>query len=210
MIKIKMCGITNAQDALWAANLGADYLGLNFYPQSPRKVSVKHAKDLMAQIPPFIKTVGLFVDEPLESVQKIVKSTGLKVVQLHGTETPDYAQQVKNIGVQVIKAMAVEAPLTADKTEPFEGIVDFFLFDHRTPEAPGGTGESFNWEWIQNIPLVTTPWFLAGGLSAANVSKAIKQTNATMVDVCSGVEKSPTRKDFDAMKAFIQAVRSGR
>ena len=95
MAKVKICGITNAQDALWAANLGVDFLGLNFYSQSPRKVSVKHAKELLAQIPPFIKSVGLFVDEPLESLQKTVKATGLKWVQLHGSETPEYAKQVK-------------------------------------------------------------------------------------------------------------------
>jgi phosphoribosylanthranilate isomerase len=207
MAKVKICGITNAQDALWAANLGADFIGLNFYPQSPRKVSVKHAKELLAQIPPFIKTVGLFVDEPFEVLQKTLKATGLKWVQLHGGETPAYVQQVKDLGVTVIKALAVEKPLEPADVAPYQDLVDYFLFDHRTPELAGGTGAAFNWEWIQAIPFVTKPWFLAGGLKPDNVAGAIKQTQAAFVDVCSGVEKSPTRKDYEAMKNFIQAVR---
>lgn len=207
MAKVKICGITNAQDALWAANLGVDFLGLNFYHGSPRKVSLKHAKELIAQIPPFIKTVALFVDEPFESLKKTVTSTGVKIVQLHGVESVDYVRQVKALGVQVIKGIAVGAPLEASATAPYEADVDYFLFDHRTPEQPGGTGQTFNWEWIQTIPFVGRPWFLAGGLTPDNIVAAIKQTQALFVDVCSGVEKSPTRKDFDAMKAFIQRAK---
>jgi len=207
MAKVKICGITNAQDALWAVNLGVDFIGLNFSAASPRKVSVKHAKELLAQIPLFIKTVGLFVDEPLDSLQKIIKSTGLKWIQLHGTETPEYVAQVKALGVSVIKAIAVEKPLEAVDIEPYQDTVDYFLFDHRTPELAGGTGEAFDWDWIQAISFVTKPWFLAGGLKPDNVAGAIKKTQAVFVDVCSGVEKSPTRKDYEAMKSFIQAVR---
>ena len=193
MAKVKICGITNAQDALWAVNLGVDFIGLNFYGQSPRKVSVKHAKELLAQIPPFIKSVGLFVDEPFDSLQKTVKATGLKWIQLHGSETPDYAQQVKGLGVTVMKAIAVEKPLEPADVAPYQDSVDYFLFDHRTPELAGGTGVPFNWEWIQNTSFVSKPWFLAGGLTPDNVAAALKQTQAAFVDVCSGVEKSPTR-----------------
>jgi phosphoribosylanthranilate isomerase len=207
MAKVKICGITNAQDALWAVNLGVDFIGLNFYGQSSRKVSVKHAKELLSQIPPFIKTVGLFVDEPIESLQKTLKASGLKWVQLHGQETPEYVRQVKDLGVTVIKAIAVEKPLEAADVELYQDIVDYFLFDHGTPELPGGTGEAFNWDWIQSIPFVIKPWILAGGLTPDNVSSAIKKTQAAIVDVCSGVEKSPSRKDYEAMKKFIQAVR---
>src|SRR5690348_1216281 len=111
MIKVKICGITNNQDALWAANLGADFIGLNFYSQSPRKVSSKHAKEIAAQIPPFVTAVGIFVDEPLESLAKLVKSVPLKAVQLHGNEATGYCQSVKDLGVKVIKALGVEKPL---------------------------------------------------------------------------------------------------
>lgn len=207
MAKVKICGITNAQDALWAVNLGVDFLGLNFYSQSPRKVSVKHAKDLLAQIPPFIKTVGVFVDEPIETLKKTIQATGLKWVQLHGSESPETVQQAKDLGVTVIKVIPVEKPLEAADVAPYQDSVDYFMFDHRTPELPGGTGEAFDWEWIQNVSFVTKPWFLAGGLKPDNVGKAIKQTQAAFIDVCSGVEKTPKTKDYEKMKAFVQAAR---
>src|SRR4029077_7690846 len=108
MIKVKICGVTNAQDALWAANLGADWIGLNFYSKSPRKVSVNHATELDAQITPFVTVVGIFVDEPFESLAKIVKSVPLKMVQLHGSESADYCRQVRALGVKVTKALRLE------------------------------------------------------------------------------------------------------
>jgi len=210
MPKVKICGITNAQDALWAANLGADFIGLNFYGQSPRKVSVKHAKELASQIPPFVSVIGLFVDEPMESVRKIVKNVPLKMVQLHGSETSDYCREVKALGVKVIKALRLQKPLEAVDTEPYAGTVDFFLFDTYSTEEAGGTGEPFNWDWLVPAAQLSEPWFLAGGLTPANVLEAIKKAHPPCVDVCSGVEKSPTRKDYDAMKTFIQAAKSIR
>jgi len=208
MAKIKICGITNLEDATWAANLGADYIGFNFYSQSPRKVSVKNAKELISKIPPFLKSIGLFVDEPIDALKKTIQTTGLKWVQLHGSETPEYCQQVKALGVTVVKAVAVEKPLEAGDVVPYADSVDYFLFDHRTPDLPGGTGESFNWEWIKDTSFVPKPWFLAGGLNPDNVKKAIQSTHAAFVDVCSGVERTPTRKDYDAMKKFIQTAKA--
>src|SRR4051812_38676795 len=129
MIKVKIFGVTNAEEARWGANFGADYIGLNFYSQSPRKMSAKHAKENASQIPPFVKTVGVFVDEPIESLTKLVKSVPLKAVQLHGGETPDYCRQVKALGVTVIKVLSVEKPLEASDTSPYAESVDFFMFD---------------------------------------------------------------------------------
>jgi phosphoribosylanthranilate isomerase len=210
MPKVKICGITNAQDALWAANLGADFIGLNFYGMSPRKVSVKHAKELVAQIPPFVTAVGIFVDEPLESLSKIVKSVPLKVVQLHGTETPEYCQHVKELGVKVTKVIRLRKPYEAADTASFEGLVDYFLFDTYSADTAGGTGEPFSWDWLQAAGGLATPWFLAGGLTPLNILDAVKKVHPLFVDVCSGVEKSPTRKDYEAMKSFIQAAKSIR
>ncbi len=210
MPKVKICGITNAQDALWAANLGADFIGLNFYPQSPRKVSVKHAKELTAQIPPFVTVVGLFVDEPLESLTKIVKNVPLKMVQLHGSETPEYCAAVKALGVKVVKVFRLQAPLDLATLAPYEESTDSFLFDTFSDSQMGGTGETFSWEWLQSAQSLTKPWFLAGGLTAENVLAGIKAAHPTYVDVCSGVEKSPTRKDYDKMKSFIQLGKSIR
>jgi phosphoribosylanthranilate isomerase len=210
MPKVKICGITNAQDALWAANLGADFIGLNFYGQSPRKVSVKHAKELASQIPPFVTVVGLFVDESIESVGKIVKKVPLKMVQLHGAETPEYCTQVLALGVKVVKAFRLQKPLEASDLLLYEHTVDYFLFDAYSPDTAGGTGEAFNWDWLLSVAPLTKPWFLAGGLNPANVLEAVKKLHPPMVDVCSGVEKSPTRKDYEAMKTFIQAAKSIR
>src|SRR6185437_7792604 len=103
-VKVKICGVTNSQDALWAANLGADYIGLNFYAPSARKVSAKHAREIIAQIPPFVSVVGLFVDEPLASLEKMIRSVPFKMVQLHGSESPDYCRSAQALGVRVIKA----------------------------------------------------------------------------------------------------------
>jgi len=210
MPKVKICGITNAQDALWAANLGADFIGLNFYTQSPRKVSVKHAKELAAQIPPFVTLAGVFVDEPFESLTKIAKSVPLKIAQLHGAETPDYCRQVKALGLQVTKALRLSKALEAADTAPYEQDVDYFLFDTYSTDAQGGTGETFSWDWLGETQGLSKPWFLAGGLNTANVSEAIKKVHPPLVDVCSGVEKSPTRKDYDAMKSFIQTAKAIR
>ena len=210
MSKVKICGITNAQDALWAANLGVDFIGLNFFGQSPRKVSVKHAKDLMSQIPPFVTVVGLFVDEPGESVAKIVKSLSLKMVQFHGQEPPDYCAEAMALGVKVIKALRLQKALEPSDLAPYEHAVDYFLFDSYSPDMAGGVGEAFNWDWLAAAAPLTKPWFLAGGLTPENVREAIKKTNAPMVDVCSGVERAPTRKDYESMKKFIQLAKSIR
>ena len=210
MIKIKICGITNDQDALWAANLGADYIGLNFYKDSPRKVSPKNAKDIVAKCPPFVIPVGIFVDEDPAVVSKLVKNTPLKAVQLHGQETPAYCQSLKASGVQVIKAIRLQGPLDAAVLDAYRSSVDFFLFDTYSSDMPGGTGDPFDWAWLQNASVTGKPWFLAGGLTPDNVSKAIKQTTPPMVDVCSGIERLPTRKDYDAMKRFIQTVKAIR
>jgi phosphoribosylanthranilate isomerase len=210
MPKVKICGITNQQDALWAANLGADFLGLNFYRESPRKVSVKHAKELAAQIPPFVTIVGIFVDEPMESVAKIVKSVPLKMVQLHGQETPEYCRQVKALGVKVTKALRLQKPLEAADIVPYEDAVDYFMFDAYSTESAGGTGDAFNWEWLPTTVSLSKPWFLAGGLNPVNISDALKKLHPPLIDVCSGVEKSTTRKDYEAMKSFIQTAKSMR
>ena len=210
MPKVKICGITNAQDALWAVNLGADFVGLNFCALSPRKVSVKHARELSAQIPPFVGVVGVFVDEPLENLAKITKSVPLKLVQLHGAETPEFCREARALGLKVIKALRLTKPLEAADTDPYLGSVDYFLFDSFSPDVAGGTGEAFNWDWLQAAPTLSIPWILAGGLTPENVGEAAKKSQAPLVDVCSGVERAPTRKDYDKMKSFIQAARAVR
>jgi len=210
MSKVKICGITNAQDALWAANLGADFIGLNFYSESPRKVSLKHAKELVSQLPPFLKAVGLFVNAPLSDIETAVRKVPLSMIQLHGDESVEFSQSVKNLGVTVIKVFRLQAPIDPAALAPYSSIVDYFLFDKYSDQLQGGTGEVFDWTWIDRNALSGKPWFLAGGLTPENVEAAIKQTQAPFVDVCSGVEHTPKRKDYEKMKAFIQMAKSIR
>jgi phosphoribosylanthranilate isomerase len=210
MTKIKICGITNLQDALWAVNLGTDYIGLNFYASSPRKVSAKNAKDIVAKLPPFVIPVGIFVDEAVPAIAKLVKSVPLKAVQLHGRETPDMCAELKALGVQVIKVISLQGPLNAADWTPYRDHVDFFLVDNGLGDVPGGTGQTFDWGWLASAGELGKPWFLAGGLKPDNVGEAIQKTRPPLVDVCSGIERLPTRKDFDAMKLFVQNVRAAK
>jgi phosphoribosylanthranilate isomerase len=206
-MKIKICGVTNPQDALWAANLGADFVGLNFYPPSPRKISSKQAKVIVSKLPPFVTAVGVFVNEELPVIARLVKGTPLKAVQLHGEETVEFCQTVKSLGVIVIKAVRLDRPLEPAGWTEYGAAVDYFLFDHRTQEAPGGTGVTLDWSWLAKVSEMGKPWFLAGGLTPDNVADAVRQIHPPGVDVCSGVERLPTRKDYEAMKRFIQAAR---
>jgi phosphoribosylanthranilate isomerase len=208
MLKIKICGITNLQDALWAVNLGTDYIGLNFYPQSPRKISPKQAKEIVSKLPPFVVPVGIFVDEPVAAVTKLVKSVPLKAVQLHGHESPEDCRAIKALGVPVIKAIALAGPLNPAELVAYQDAVDMFLFDADSDQLPGGNGQTFDWSWLAAAPQLGKPWFLAGGLTPDNIKDAIKQAQPPMVDVCSGVERLPTRKDFEAMKKFVTTARS--
>lgn len=210
MQKVKICGITNAQDALWAANLGADFIGLNFSPQSPRKVSTKHAMGLIDTMPPFVSVVGVFVNEPLPSLLKLAEKIPLRIVQLHGQEDPDYCRSVRAQKIKVIKVIRLQKPLEAADVDPYADAVDYMMFDTYSPDQAGGTGATFNWDWLAAASDVAVPWFLAGGLSPANIAEAIKKVHPPIVDVCSGVEKSPTRKDYESMKQFIQTVKSTR
>src|SRR3982751_2067175 len=127
MIKIKICGITNTQDALWAVNLGTDYVGLNFYAQSPRKVSPANAKEIVSKMPPFVIPVGIFVDETVPAIAKLIKSVPLKAVQLHGSESAEVCRELKALGVQVIKVISLQGALNAEEWAPFKDVVDYFL-----------------------------------------------------------------------------------
>jgi phosphoribosylanthranilate isomerase len=165
---------------------------------------------IVDQVPGFMTTVGVFVDEPIASAKKIIEKVPLRWVQLHGCESSEYCRELKLSGVTVVKVLRLSKPLEAADTSPYEDCVDYFLFDTYTEDSAGGTGVAFDWGWLQAAAQLTKPWFLAGGLTPANVLEAVKKLHPPMVDVCSGVEKSPTRKDYEAMKTFIQEAKSIR
>ena len=205
MTKVKICGVTNLKDANLVASLGADYLGLNLYKESPRKVSVKMAKDIIATLPPFITPVAVFVDEEITEAGKILKKCGFKIVQLHGNESVEYCMQLKTVvNVPTIKAFRILDDSSLSLMEDYKDAVDYFLLDAYVAGEPGGTGETFNWDLALKAKEFNKPVFLAGGLNPENVLDAIEKVQPFCVDSASGVERLPTKKDYDKLKDFIR------
>lgn len=204
MVKIKICGITNVEDAAWVANLGADYLGLNFTKASKRKISAEKAQQIINTLPPYIEKVGLFADEDPEIVEKTLADCKLDVLQFHGDEGPEYCNRFKG-RAKIIKAFRVKDEQSLSRIPQYG--VDFYLLDTFVEEALGGTGQTFNWDLAVRAKKFERPIFLAGGLSPENVVEAIKKVQPYAVDVSSGVESSPRRKSVELMQNFISRVR---
>lgn len=201
MIRIKICGITNIEDALAAVKAGADALGFVFYKQSPRNISPEQASAIIRCLPPFVQIVGLFVNEQLTVVNSIADRCGLDVVQLHGDETPEFCAGVKR---RTIKAFRVRDQSSLDQIGEYD--VAACLLDAWSPAARGGTGETFNWE-IAAAAATERCIILAGGLTPDNVAEAVKAVRPYAVDVSSGVESAPGRKNSYKVLRFIRAVK---
>ena len=203
MVKVKICGITNYEDAANAAILGADFIGFNFYSLSPRFIDRDDAKRIINKMPKNLKNVGVFVNEVLEEVKKIVEYVGLDMVQLHGDETPDYCKQIKEeTKKEVIKSFRINKKEDIKKIKNYD--VDYYLFDAYHEGLFGGTGKSFDWNLLKNIK---KPFFLSGGLNCGNVRQAIKIARPFAVDVASGIEKNQRKKDIEKTKEFIEAAK---
>lgn len=208
-VKVKICGVTNAEDAAWAASLGADYVGVNFWPESPRKVSAAMAKKVVEALPPFVVPVGVFVNAPPAEVAKAAAAAGLRAVQLHGDEDEDDVATLRSAlpaGTSIIKAFRVKGHATLEHAGEFPS--DFILLDAHVEVQPGGTGETWDWDLAADTALLARPVFLAGGLTPDNVAAAVRKVKPFAVDVASGVERLPRRKDYAKMKAFIEAVKN--
>ena len=202
MVRIKICGITNLEDALLSARLGAHALGFIFYPKSPRKVEVEAAREIISQLPPFILTVGVFVDEEAASVREVATRAGLDWLQLHGKESPEYC---RSLGRRVIKAFRIQDESSLAEIAKYQGSVQAFLLDTYKKGEVGGTGETFNWDTARQARQYG-PIILAGGLTSANVAQAITIAQPQAVDVASGAEASPGKKDQDKLRAFFKAI----
>jgi phosphoribosylanthranilate isomerase len=201
MTRVKICGITSAEDAAMAVEAGADALGFVFVPGTPRYVSATIAARLVAGLPPFVVAVGVFMDQPADEILRAVATTGIQVVQLHGGESEETSRRMP---VPVIKALRVrdEASLAPIGTYPARA----FLLDGFVEGQGGGTGRTFPWELAARAgPRV--PIILAGGLTPATVGTAIASVRPYGVDVSSGVESAPGRKDPQKVKEFIRHVR---
>lgn len=205
MVKIKICGITNVDDAKVAVEAGADALGFVLYRKSPRFVEPAVVKRIVAELPPFVLPVGVFVNEELSLVRALIDDCGLGLAQLHGDETVSYCQ---DLGRSVMKALRLKDRGTFLTMAEFKGRANVrgVLIDAFSTQAYGGTGQTVDWTLAQEAAQ-STPIVLAGGLTPANVAEAITSVRPYGVDVSSGVELSPGKKDHDKVKAFIRTAR---
>jgi phosphoribosylanthranilate isomerase len=200
MTRVKICGITSPDDALVAAEAGADAIGLIFWAASARAVDLETAKVIARALPPFVSVVGVFVDESPDHVRTVADAVGLSAVQLHGSEVvADWARFPR----PVLKAMPVEA--YADS--PWQTARAAILVDAHDPVTVGGTGRTVDWDRARDIA-ATRRLVLAGGLTPDNVAQAVAHVQPWGVDVASGVERAPGVKDHDKVRAFIAAARA--
>jgi len=199
--KIKICGITNLPDAERAVQLGADLLGFNFYPASPRYLTPKAAADIIGNLTGSAVAVGLFVNAGIDTIEETLTRCPLGMAQLHGDETNEDCQNVAQLGVKVIKALRIRKPNDIDQARLFH--VDAILLDAFQEHLFGGTGQSFDWSWIKSSPQQKI--FLAGGITPYNIKQALA-AGTYGVDLCSGVEKSPGIKDPQKMKFLFQEI----
>lgn len=202
MTKIKICGITNLDDALAAVEFGADALGFVFVPNTPRYIKPEDAANITAALPPFVTVVGVFGNDKRERIEGIVNQCKLGVVQLHGSESPDFCTSLNR---KVIKAFRVKDENSLVDLPKYT--VSAYLLDTYVKGQMGGTGAVFNWELAcaaQQYGRI----ILAGGLTPENVTKAVQQVRPYGVDVSSGVEAKPGRKSHDKLRDFIKAVRN--
>lgn len=203
-VKLKVCGITSLTDALAAVEAGAQYLGFNFYRPSPRYIEPAAAWTIIAQLPPGVIGIGVFVNEPEpDGVVELMERSGVQYAQLHGDEDTEYCAEVG--AARVIKALRVGADFVVH--DVLEYPASAILLDAYDKNLYGGTGKTANWELAQKAARLTTV-FLAGGLSPDNVVEAVRAVHPFAVDVNSGVESAPGRKDADKLKLLKQALDS--
>ena len=197
MIKVKICGITNKEDALYAVGCGADALGFIFYEKSPRYIEPDNAKTIIAALPPFVTTVGVFVNKDFNDIRDITLLTGVTVVQLHGDESPSYCNLVEG---KLIKAIRVKNDSSIEGLKKYD--VDTFLLDSFDKNSFGGSGLTFDWKLAEKAKQYGKI-ILAGGLTSDNVEEAVKKVVPYGVDVNSGVEQKPGIKNKNKVKEFI-------
>ncbi|MFH1674642.1 MAG: phosphoribosylanthranilate isomerase [Pseudomonadota bacterium] len=201
--KIKICGIMRPEDALLAADLGADALGFIF-AESPRQVVPEIAREIISLLPPFVNSVGVFVDEEQESVREIAAYCKLDLVQLHGNESSGYC---KALGLKALKVIRVKDEKSIESMASYRGTVQGFLLDTYVKGLPGGTGKTFNWELAKQAKKYG-PVIISGGLTPDNICEAIEKVKPYGVDVNSGVEASPGIKDPDKLKLLFSKART--
>ena len=200
LLKIKICGITNLDDALAAVDMGADILGFNFYPRSPRYIEPQKVEEIVNNLPGFVDTAGIFVNAPLRDIHSINADGILNWLQFHGDEPPEFCSQFRNWSTRIIKAIRVKSANSIEHAKQYRTFA--MLFDSFDPNAYGGTGKQFDWSLVEGVPQRI---FLAGGINPDNVVEAIKN-DVYGVDVCSGIESEPGKKDHEKMKQLFKNI----
>ena len=205
MARVKICGITNLEDALVSVEAGAFALGFNFYPRSSRYIDPQSARAIIAQLPTSVLNVGVFVNEATpDSVARLADAAGVSAIQLHGDESPDYCLALKDR--YVIKAIRIDSGFSPDRGLKYE--TQAILLDAFSGEAYGGTGQTIDWSLALRTRDLVPRLFLAGGLSPENVVEAIAKVGPYAVDACSCLESSPGRKDAARVRAFVSAAQT--
>ena len=200
IVKVKICGLTNYRDAAAAVDMGADLLGFNFYPESPRFVAPEQAAQIINKLPAFIHVAGVFVNASLDQIKETIGECNLDWVQLHGDESPEFCESLLSINVRTIKAIRVKKQADIKKAESF--FTDAVLLDAFDPKKYGGTGLTFDWNIIGHI---SKRIFLAGGINPDNVASAV-ELGGYGIDVCSGIETRPGKKDHRKMKKLFENI----
>jgi phosphoribosylanthranilate isomerase len=201
--RVKICGITSVADGLVVAEAGADMIGLMFYEQSPRFITLAKAAEISRALPPFVMRVGVFVNATEETVMRAIADCGLSLLQFHGDEPSAFCTQ---FGLMSMKAIRVKDAASIEQLADYR--TDAFLLDAHSKSGLGGTGEKFNWDLAVTAQKFNKPIFLAGGLTPANVAEAVRLVRPFAVDVSSGVESAPGKKDPAKVAAFITAAKS--
>ncbi|MHC4645608.1 MAG: phosphoribosylanthranilate isomerase [Planctomycetota bacterium] len=201
VVKVKICGITNLEDAAAAIEMGADLLGFNFYPKSPRYVTAQQAASMINKLPGFVDVAGVFVNATFDQIAQTMKHCPLNWVQLHGDEGPDFCRSLLSFNVKTMKALRVKDRSDIEKAEDY--FTDAILLDAFDPEKYGGTGLTFDWNIVGHIGKRV---FLAGGINPDNAPTAI-ELGVYGIDICSGIEAEPGKKDHEKMKRLFENIR---
>ncbi|MEY3223264.1 MAG: hypothetical protein RLZZ203_2120 [Cyanobacteriota bacterium] len=204
-MRVKICGITQPQQSIAIASLGATALGFICVPSSPRYVTIAQIQAALAPLPPNIDKIGVFANTTISEIRQVVQESGLTGVQLHGDETPEFCYQLRQSlsQVEIIKALRVRSLEHLQTTTNYTDYVDTLLLDAYHPQQLGGTGQTLDWQMLERFN-PSLPWFLAGGLTPDNILTALSQITPNGIDLSSGVEHSPGNKDLDQVALLFQ------
>ncbi|MFW9258037.1 phosphoribosylanthranilate isomerase [Nostoc sp. CALU 546] len=208
-MRVKICGITQPEQSIAIASLGATALGFICVPTSPRYVTTLQIRAAVAELPANIDRIGVFANASIPEICQIVVDSGLTGVQLHGDESPDFCDQIRQSlpKVEIIKALRIRSLEHLDTTTDYTKHVDTLLLDAYHPQQLGGTGKTLDWTMLEQFR-PSCPWFLAGGLTADNIVEALNQVNPSGIDLSSGVERTPGDKDLDKVAKLFEKLGS--